>query len=72
MVVVVDGRMSVAVVNGRRFVVEVDRRRPVQRHPRGRPGGQTRPDTLEAHPHPRVHCTSHTSFRGVVHSACRA
>ena len=41
-----------------------------QRHPRGRPGGQTGLDTLEAHPHPRVHCPSHTSIRGVVHPAC--
>ena len=51
--VVVDGRMSMAVVDGRRSVAEGDGRRPIQHHPRGRSGGQTGPDTLEAHPHPR-------------------
>ena len=61
--VVVDGRKSMAVVDGRRSG---------QRHPGGRPGGQTGPDTLEAPPHPRVHYSSHTSLRGVVHLACRA
>ena len=59
--VVVDGRKSVAVVDGKRSG---------QCHPGGRPGGQTKPDTLEAHPHPRAHCSSHTSLRGVVHPAC--
>ena len=39
----------------------------VQCHPKGRPGGQTGPDTLEAHPHPRVHCLSHTSLGVMVH-----
>ena len=70
--VVVDGRMFVAVVDGRMFVAVVDGRRPVQRHPGGRPGGQIGPDTLESHPHPRVHCPSHTSLRVMVHPACRA
>ena len=60
-----------AVANGRRSVVEGDGRRPVQHHPEGRLGCQTEPDTLEARPHPRVHCLSHTSHRGVVHPACR-
>ena len=60
--VVVAGRMSMAMVDGSR---------PVQRHPEGRPGGQTGPDTLEAHPHSRVHCPSHTSLRVVVHPVCR-
>ena len=64
--VVVDGWMSVVVVGGRRammvmdgwmsVVVVVDGRRSVQRHPGGRPGGQTGTITPEAHPHPRVHC----------------
>ena len=58
---VVDGRKSVAVVDGWRSG---------QRHPQGRPGGQTGPDTLEAYPHPRVHCPSHTSIQGVVHPTC--
>ena len=70
--VVMDGRMSVAMVDGRRSVAEGDRMRPVQRHPEGRPRGQTEPDTLKAHPHPRVHCPSHTSLRGVVHPSCCA
>ena len=70
--VVVDGRMSVVVVDGSKSVVVVDGRRLVQRHPRGRPGCKARPDTLEAHPHPRVHCPSHTSLRVVVHPACHA
>ena len=70
--VVVDGRMFVAVVDGMRSVAEGDGRRLVERHPGGRPGGQTGPDTVAAHPHPRVHCSSHTSLRGVVHPACRA
>ena len=39
--VVVDGWMSVVVVDGRRVVVVVDGRKHVQRHPGGRPGGQT-------------------------------
>ena len=30
------------------------------------------PNTLKAHPHPRVHYPSHTSLQGVVHPACRA
>ena len=59
--VVVDGRKPVAVGDGRR---------PGQRHPGGRPRGQTGPDTLKAHPHPKVHCSSHTSHRGVVNPAC--
>ena len=61
--VVVDGRKSVAMVDGRRSG---------QRHPKGRPGGQIESDTLEAHPHSRVHCLSHTSLGGVVHPTCRA
>ena len=61
--VVVDGWISLVVVDGRR---------PVQHHPRGRPGDQTGPDTLEAHPHMRVHCLSHTSLWVVIHPACRS
>ena len=61
--VVVDGRKSGAVVDGRRTG---------QRYPKGLSGGQTGPDTLESHPHPRVHCPSHTLFWVVVHPACRA
>ena len=53
-------------------VVVVDGRRSGQRHPEGRLGGQTGPDTLESHPHPRVHWPSHTSYRGVGHLACLA
>ena len=53
-------------------MVVVDGRRLIQRHPRGRPGVQTRPDTLEAHPHPRVHFLGHTSLQVMVHPACRA
>ena len=68
----VDGRMSVVVVDGRRPMVVVDGRMSGQCHPGGRPGGQTGPDTLEAHPHPRVHCPSHTSLRVVVHPTCCA
>ena len=68
--VVVDGRKSLAVVEGRKFVAVVDGRRFSQHHPRGRSGGQTGPDTLESHPHPRVHCPSHTSILGMVHLAC--
>ena len=60
------------VVEGSRAVAEVNGRRTVQRHPEVRPGGQTGPDTHEAHLHSRVHCPSHTSCSGVVHSACRA
>ena len=62
--------MTAVVVDGWKSVAVVDGRRSGQRHPRGRPGGQTEPDTLEAHPHPRVHCLSHTSIRGVVYPAC--
>ena len=58
------------VVDGRKFVAVVDGRRFGQHHPRGRLGGQIGPDTLEAHPHSRVHYLSHTSIPGVVHSAC--
>ena len=65
-----NGRMSVVVVDGRMSVVVVDRRMAVQHHPGGRPGGQTGPNTREAHPHMRVHCLSHTSLRVVVHLAC--
>ena len=68
--VVVERRLSVAVVDGRRSGAEGDGRRLVQRHPGGQSGGQTGPDTLEAHSHPRVHYPSHTSLRVVVHSAC--
>ena len=71
-VVVVDGRKSEAVVDGRKSVGVVDGRRARQRHPGGRPGGQNGPDTLVANPHLRVHCPSHTSLQGMVHSACRA
>ena len=63
--------MSVVVVDGRMSVVVMDGRMSVQRHPGGRPGGQTGYDTREAHPHPRVHCPSHTSLWVVVHPACR-
>ena len=55
------------VVDGWMFVVVMDGRKHVQCHPKGRPGGQTGPDTLEAHPHPRVHCLSHTSLGVMVH-----
>ena len=61
-----------AVVDGRKSGAVVDGRRTGQRHPRGRSRGQTGPDTLEAHPHPRVHCPSHTLCRVVVHLAYRA
>ena len=61
--VVVDGRKSRVVVDGRRIG---------QCHPRGQPRGQTRPDSLKAHPHLRVHCPSHTLCQVVVHLACRA
>ena len=61
-----------AVVDGRRFVAVVDVRRSGQRHPRSRLGGQTMLDTLEAHPHSRVHCSSHTLYPIMVHPACRA
>ena len=57
---------------GGRPMVVVDGRMFGQCHPGGRPGGQTGPDTLNAHPHPRVHCPSHTSLWVVVHPACRA
>ena len=53
-------------------MVVVDGRRTGQRHLRGQSGGQTGPDTLEAHPHPRVHFSSHTLCRVMVHPACRA
>ena len=56
----------------RKTVVVVDGRKSGQRHPEGRPGGQTGRDSLEAHPHPRVHCPSHTSYWGVGHPACLA
>ena len=67
-----DGRMSVVVVDGRRPMVVVDGRMSGQCHPGGRPRGQTWPNTLEAHPHPRVHCPSHTLLRVVVHPTYRA
>ena len=70
--VVVDGRRPMVEGDGRRFVVEGDGRRPIQHHHGGQPGGQTGLDTLKAHPHPRVHCPSHTSLRGVVHPSYRA
>ena len=56
--VVVDGRMSGVVVDRRMSGAEGD-------------GDGRRLDTLEAHPHPRVHCPSHTSLRVMVHPACR-
>ena len=59
-----------AVGDGRKSMVVVDGRRSGQRHPGGRPGGQTGLDTLGAHPYPRVHCPSHTSIQGVGHPAC--
>ena len=59
--VVVDGRKSVAMVDGKRSG---------QRHPGGRPGGRTEPNTLEAHPYMRVHCPSRKPLRGGGHQAC--
>ena len=53
----------------RKTVVVVEGRKSGQRHLEGQPGGQTVPDTLEAHPHPRVHCPIHTSYQGVGHPA---
>ena len=41
-------------------------------YPGGPLGGQIGPDTLEAHPHSRVHFPSHTLCRVVIHPACHA
>ena len=71
-VVVVDGRKTVVVVDGRKTMVVVDGRKSGQRHPEVRPGGQTGLDNLKAHPHPRVHCPSHASYRGLGHPTCLA
>ena len=46
--------------------------RTAQCFPRDRPGGQNKPDTLEAHPRPRVHCPSRTFSQVVVHPVCHA
>ena len=46
--------------------------RTAQRHPGDRPGGQSEPDTLEAHPRLRVHCPSRTLPQVVVHPVCHA
>ena len=46
--------------------------RTAQRLPEDRPGAQNEPDTLEAHPRPRVHCPSRTLPQVVVHSVCHA
>ena len=59
-------------MEGRKAVAVVDGRRSGQRHLEGRPGGQIGPDTSEAPPHPRVHCSSHTPPQIVVHSAFHA
>ena len=40
--------------------------------PGDRPGGQNEPDTLEAHPYPRVHCPSRTLPQVMVHPVCHA
>ena len=44
--------------------------RTAERHPGDRTGGQSEPDTLEAHPRPRVHCPSRTLPQVVVHPIC--
>ena len=46
--------------------------RTAQRHPGDRPGGLSEPDTLEAHPRPRVHCPSRTLPQVMVHPVCHA
>ena len=46
--------------------------RTAQRHPGDLPGGQNEPDTLEAHPCPRVHCPSRTLPQVVGHPVCHA
>ena len=43
-----------------------------QRLPGDRLGGQTEPNTLEAHPRPRAHCPSRTLPQVVVHPVCHA
>ena len=40
--------------------------------PWDQPGGQNEPDTLEAHPRPRVHCPSRTLPQVMVHPVCHA
>ena len=50
----------------------VDEWRTAQRHPGDRSGGQSKPDTLEAHPRPRVHYPSRTLPQVVVHLVCHA
>ena len=46
--------------------------RTAQRHLGDHSGGQSDPDTSEAHPHPRVHCPSRTLPQVVVHPVCHA
>ena len=46
--------------------------RTAHRHPGDRPGGQSEPDTREAHPRPRIHCPSRTLPQVVVHPVCHA
>ena len=43
-----------------------------QRLPGDQSGCQNEPDTLEAHPRPRVHCPSRTLPQVVVHPVCHA
>ena len=46
--------------------------RTAKRHPEDRPGGQSDPDTREAHPRLRVHCPSCTLPQVVVHPVYHA
>ena len=56
----------------RSAVAVVGERRTAQRHPEDRPGVQNEPNTCEAHPRPRVHCSSHTFPPVVGHPVCHA
>ena len=46
--------------------------RTSQRHHRDHSGGQSEPDTREAHPRSRVHCSSRTLPQVVEHPVCHA
>ena len=46
--------------------------RTTHRHPGDLPGGQSEPDTREAHPRSRVHFQSRTLPQVMVHSFCHA
>ena len=46
--------------------------RTAQCHSGDRPGGQSKLDTLESHPRPRVHCPSRTLPQVMVHPVFHA